>query len=684
MKRRSLMTSAIAFLLVTATSQAQSARRWEFDGNGDLQGWTAPPGARGVVMGGSLWLTLEPRETDPTKIARAPYQWEGDKDPETTLLTSPSDLRLPAAEVTQVRLRVLNLSSLSDFFLKWRTQERGWGEKNSVGEQPQQSRRCTLKPDINEWQEITCYVDQRWQGTIQQIAIAKSFQTTLRGNLWVDWIELAKGEPEPAHQRPDVASSRVVPRVTIPGISQAGFANAFEALDRCLTTDVPIYGFNYPVMSPGGYYTSGGWWQLDGSLAVTGAKWANQRYVEDVMRGFAEEQAPDGRIDAQGYFWIRGQVADLSSLPKFLEVAYDVARRTNDVKLRERIYDSMRKYLDWWLSPVKKHARTGLISGIGEETFGDRWQAPHLKADTTDIEPMTLAPVDLNVVVAVGALNAARLAEALGKQDDAARYRAAFAALTEAINTYMWDEPAGAYYNYDLREDTRRPGLNVTIFDPLRLQIAPAARRDRLLKRLLDPAQFNWGKRPLTSWAMTESAYIAAPGDYDGRAWFGDIWTLRNMAVVSGLEESHCPDLAAELNWATIQIFHSNYREYALPSSGKGQGAKNYAWTASQYVGAVIEHLFGIDYDAIEQRVRIAPHVPRALYGEDLELNELILPIGNDTRRSVRIKQFSPTAATVRIEVNGAVPQGELQVMLPGTSKEYPVPLQHFFTANFN
>ena len=75
--------------------------------------------------------------------------------------------------MTQVRLKVLNLSSLTDFLLKWRTQKDGWGSKGPKWGQPRQSRRCTLKADTKEWQEITCYVGQRWQGTIEQIAIGQ-------------------------------------------------------------------------------------------------------------------------------------------------------------------------------------------------------------------------------------------------------------------------------------------------------------------------------------------------------------------------------------------------------------------------------------------------------------------------------------------------------------------------------
>jgi hypothetical protein len=684
MRQYCVLIVGCASLFIGSLCEAQVAVRWNFDRNGDLQHWVVPDAERGVVMGGSLWLTLEPKETDAARVAMPSYQWTGDKDQNPHLLTSPPHLQLRARDLTQVRLKVLNLSSLTDFFLEWRTKKAGWGGADPVWGRPRQSRRCTLKADTKEWQEITCYVGHGWQGTLEQIALARSFQKTLRGDLWIAWIEIGKGRPAPVGVRPDVVSDRVVPKVVIPSISQSGFADAFKALDKCLIVDVPLYGFNYPVMSPGGYYAPGGWWQLDSSLALTGAMWANQHFAENVMRGFSEVQDPDGRIDLTGYFWIRGQVADLSSLPKFFEVAYAVARRTNDVKLRGEIYETMRKYLEWWLSPVKRDARTGLISGLGEETFGDRSQAPQLKHNSPDVdmEPMTLAPVDLNVEVAVGAMYTARLAAALGKGEDARHFSHVFAGLSHAINTYMWDQRAGAYFNYDLRDGKLRANLNVTIFDPLRLAIAPSARRNRLLKRLVDPAQFNWGSRPLTSWSMTQPGFVEARGVYDGRAWFGDIWTLRNMSVVQGLEDSHRPDLAAELNWATIKEFHSNYREFVVPATGEGEGATNYAWSASQYIGAIIDHLFGIEYDAIEKRLRIAPHVPRELYGHQIAIKDLILPDA-ESRLSVVIEQSSSTAAQIKVRIAGKLPQGELLVSLPSTGKRRLAPMRSAFTAKF-
>jgi Trehalase len=689
MKLGSLAIAVLALFLHAPNGGAQSVLRWDFDKVDDSEGWEVRPDARGVVMGGALWLTLI---TTP-KITARPYEGFGDSlrfdgisNPSGNLISSPHGLGISAAEATQVRLRVLNLSPVTDFYLMWRARGGDWGFDQDDGSDqgdvfaslkaPRQSKRCTLQPDLKQWQEVTCVMDRHWQGVIDQIAIRLSEFSLLRGDLWIDWLEISRGPTQPRRPRPDVASVRVVPKIIIPGISQAGFADAFKVLDEALVVDVPVDGFTYPVMGAGGYYGEH-WFALDSSIAVTGAQWVNQSFAEGVMRGFraVQEQNVDGRIDMSGVS--RGNpVGDLSQTPRFFEVAYDVARRTNDSALRTEIYDTMRRYLDWWLSPVKRDQNTGLIVASCEDcdTLGELpdWTAPPF-----------VAPVDLNVAVASGAERMARLAAVIGKPEDARRYRQVFQELSRAINAKLWNEMDGVYYNYDLTGGHPRPHLIVSTFDPLRHNIASPAQRDRLIEKLVDPREFNWGEFPLTSMAKGDSAYVEAKGNYTLSAWNGDVWTYRNMEVINGLEESGRPDLAAELNWATIKEFHNNYHEFLLPSTGAGAGTDRYTWSASQYIGAIIEHLFGVDFDALNHQVRVAPHLPKALYGQDVALDNLILPTGPDTRLSVHVNQSSQTAATVHINVSGMLPEGDLLVSLPGTAKETRVSMRRSYTAKF-
>jgi hypothetical protein len=615
---------------------------WGFDRWNDREGWTLPDIMNGTVSGGSLWLTIQSEKKDTTKSWRSQI-WGSAPN---YMLVSPKDLMIPTEQYNKIVIRLRNLSPETDGFILWQTTQKPGKDTGTV--------RFTMKPDCKEWQEIVCHMDSRWKGTIDQIKILPA-QMWQRGDIWIDWIAVTWGEDKQAGPRPDVCSKSVVPQIQLPGISQQDFGDAFKVLDECIVTDVPLNGFNYPYMAPGGAYGSN-WWQLDGSLNVAGAKWTNQRFAEDIMRGFAEVQLqnPDGRIDLWGGSTTRGQVADVSSLPRYFEAAYDVARRSDDSLLRNTIFESMKKYLEYWFSSAKRDITTGLITGVFEETLSN-----------IPAEVGSLAPVDLNVAVAIGCYNTSRIAAYLGKVREADRYLNDFKQLSSSINQYMWSGEDNVYYNYYVHEKKHERRLLCTTFDPLLLGIAPADYVEKLIPFLLNPSLFNWGNRPLTTIARTEPGYVEATGAYDGRAWFGDIWTLRNMPVINGLEDAGKHDLAAELTWSTIKTFNSKYCEFIVPGTGSGEGVQRYGWSASQYIQAIIENLFGIDYDFQNKRLRIVPHIPKELMKQEIEIKNLIIPCKNDLRLDLKIKQTQEGKAIIAVKLNGKLPQEILEIGLP-------------------
>lgn len=312
---------------------AETSRRWDFHRIDDREGWEIRSGARGVVMGGALWLTVSATARDSARL----YERTGEPigfDPAMlgNIAVSPRGLGIAAERVTQVRFRILNLSPVTDFYLRWRAAGEDWAMPSGQAllKPPLQSKRCTMKMDQKRWQEVTCCMEGNWRGVIDQIGIQLPILSPpSRRDMWIDWIEIRDSPPRPTLPRPDVASSRVVPKTTIPSISQAGFADALRVLEECLVVDVPTQGFNYPYMGPGGNYTDL-WHVLDTSLSLNGAKWVNQSFAEGVMRGIREiqEEEPDGRIPGAGYRGERGQVSDWSQTPRFFEVAYDVAVTT--------------------------------------------------------------------------------------------------------------------------------------------------------------------------------------------------------------------------------------------------------------------------------------------------------------------------------------------------------------------
>jgi hypothetical protein len=622
---------------------------WDFNRWNDPMGWTIPKGIKGGVLGGAVWINIQPDSTILEQPSWRHMVWGQDQHND---LVSPGGLAIPAAQYTKVRMRILNKSPETDGLVFWRTLEAPDTDAGPI--------RFSMKPDSREWQEVTCHIDGRWKGIIDRISIRPA-QMWWHGDIWIDWIAVTTGYPKATEPRPDLVSERVVPRISIPGISQKGFHDAFRVLDECLVTDVPMKGFNYPFLSPGGAYGQN-WWQLDGSLNIAGAKWVNQELAENIMRGYAEvqEQNPDGRIDLWGGSPIRGQVGDVSSIPRFFEAAWDVARRTDDPLLQELIYATMKKYLGYWFSPSKKDQGTGLITAVFEETF---WPSGE--------EPGVLAAVDLNVAVALGCQYTSQLARQLGYLTQAGEYARLFDQLKQSINRTLWHPQRNVYLNYNVREMKHHPGLYCSTFDPLQFGIVPSERRDKLLIRLLDEKYFNWGVRPVTSLAMTDPAYVEAKGTYDGRAWLGDIWTMRNMPIIKGLKDIGRHDLAGELNWSTIQTFHENYCEFVVPSTGSGEGVQRYGWSASQYIQAIIENLFGIDYDRLDRRIRILPNIPEDLIGEEISISNLIIPGEKNTRLGLSIEYSVEGEINIQVSISGPLPEGALEIFVPATEETH-------------
>ena len=643
---------------VDSSENSPPVARWDFTKWGDTGGWSFSPGVSGMVMGGSLWIKIDPAPMNALGLDAARYQIYGGRDQQVFDLSSPAGLGIECKTIRNVRVRLINLSPITDAFILWKTREEP--------EKLQGPARFTFDAERKDWQLATCDVDLMWTGTLDQLVI-RFPQSSIRGDFWIEWVELTDGPPR-RWPRPDLVSDRVVPKIDLPGIEQSDFHDAFRVLDEALVVHVPVFGFPHPVFGPGGVYGEN-WWQLDASLSVAGAKWANWELCENIVRGFRTVQLenPNGRIDLYGGSAIRGQVGDISSVPRFFEAGYDIARRAQNKDLTETIYLTMASYLDWWLSPVKRDARSGLITAVFEESLGE--EHDYLGEEYPgEMIPQTLAPVDTNVAVAIGCRYTADLAYYLGHAQQESKYLRVFDELKAAINQYLWDEKKGAYYNYDVKTMQPRSRLICSTFDPMRLRIAPQERFVRLVNLLVDPAQFGWGQVPVTSLAKTDPGYVEATGTYDGRAWFGDVWTMRNMEVITGLEECGRHDLAGELTWSTVKAFNGSYHEFLVPSTGSGQGVRRYVWSASQYIQAIVEHLFGVDPDRLRGRLRVVPRIPAELYGKPLTLSNLLLPPKGVGKLSLRVQQEKPGKAKIAIDISGQLPDGQLEVMLPQTN----------------
>jgi len=211
---------------------------------------------------------------------------------------------------------------------------------------------------------------------------------------------------------------------------------------------------------------------------------------------------------------------------------------------------------------------------------------------------LELADVGLNSYYAMDCEALAWIAEALGRSDDARRFRREHEQIKARINGQLWDDEHGIYANrhWDGRFS---PRWSPTSFFPLIAGIPDRPRAERLIREhLLNHEEF-WGTYVLPSISRKDPAF----GDND--YWRGRIWGPFNFLVAEGLRRYRFDDEAAELARRGLEMFMANWRAdggvYENYNAVTGRGGD--VWNAAR-----LYHWGGLMvYIAIQELIDLEP-----------------------------------------------------------------------------
>jgi mannosyl-oligosaccharide glucosidase len=197
------------------------------------------------------------------------------------------------------------------------------------------------------------------------------------------------------------------------------------------------------------------------------------------------------------------------------------------------------------------------------------------------------AQADATGFMAQSARDLARIAEAVGDAEGAARFAADYERIAAAANATLWDENAGFYFDLDESGESFIPTKSYSGLVPLMAGIVPADRLPRVLEALRDPAQLlsPHGVRSVSARSVIYQPGYAKEGGVNSN-WRGPIWIALNYLVIEALADVD-PELAAtirervvamvEADWQATGRFH----EYFHAETGEGIGADAQAgWTA--------------------------------------------------------------------------------------------------------
>ena len=183
--------------------------------------------------------------------------------------------------------------------------------------------------------------------------------------------------------------------------------------------------------------------------------------ARDTVRAILGLQLPNGMVPNFGTPRQIGS-PDRSGMPVGALCVWKLHQRHPDKAFLEEVYPKLVRWHDWWFAtnprtglPNRDGNRDGLLEW-GSET-GDIQQ---MKVETLDDSPMwdevvgdpvsrtmDLDAVDLNFGWAMDADHLALLAGALGRVDDAQRFRQERDRMNDRMNRLLWNGRAGIYCN---------------------------------------------------------------------------------------------------------------------------------------------------------------------------------------------------------------------------------------------
>lgn len=267
-----------------------------------------------------------------------------------------------------------------------------------------------------------------------------------------------------------------------------------------------------------------------------------------------------------------GQTKDRSQPPVGSFCVWRLFELFGDKEFLAEVYPQLARWHRFWMTYRDGNGDGLLEWGSDPIPAPIAWWAPHTQQAAKwesglDNSPMyedipfnettntlELADVGLTCLYASDTECLAKMADALGKPDEAKAYREEYEGLKQRINDLLWDEEAGIYCNrhWDGRLADR---YSPTSWFPLFCGVATPERAERSIREhLLNPEEF-WGEWVIPAISRKDPNFPVQ------KYWQGRVWGPFNFLVYTGLKRYGFDDIAEELAEKSQQLLMKEWRE---------------------------------------------------------------------------------------------------------------------------
>ncbi|MCL1815272.1 MAG: hypothetical protein FWG27_05580 [Treponema sp.] len=272
--------------------------------------------------------------------------------------------------------------------------------------------------------------------------------------------------------------------------------------------------------------------QLDTVLSSFFLVYSNRIFqASPTLDLFYSRQEPSGAIRSaysvkSGLPLVEKNNPEGLSLPIFAWAEFNLYHKSANKKRIKDVIPILRRYTEWIDSVYKRE------NGL----YGVPLAATEMGNSPRE---NTAYPVDFNTCMAINALYMSALADILNDKETSFQYKRRYFSLKTRINSLMWDNEDGFYYDIDKTEKQIKV-KTLAGYWPLLAEIPSDEKAERIISKLQDPKMFG-APHPFPSLAVNEKAF-----DENGGGFRGSVFPHLTFMVIKGLEKYQRWDLARE------------------------------------------------------------------------------------------------------------------------------------------
>jgi hypothetical protein len=325
-----------------------------------------------------------------------------------------------------------------------------------------------------------------------------------------------------------------------------------------------------------------GAWLWDSALHAIAFRHIDPELARDQIRVMLVNQLPDGMLpDAIFDEGVVSEIghpirAKVTKPPIMAWAALKVHETHPDVDFLKEIYEPLKRENAWWFDH-NDDDNDGIV------------QYTHPYSSGLDNSPLwdhglPVESPDINTYLVIQMNSLAKMAELIGKNEEAKEWRRKADELTQRMIEHLWDAEAGIFNA--LHNEKPIPVLTPFNLYPMWTGQLPQEINKKLLAHLQNPSEF-WGRFALPTVAYNDPAYSA------DKMWRGPVWANINYFFIEALNIIGEDQLARELREKTLSMIASQpgMREYYNSQSGEspGSAAPIFGWSAAVFIELAIQ-----------------------------------------------------------------------------------------------